>query len=94
MNCAEIKTDIDMKLYQAMKDIANMEESEYKHQIMYIMFDVARRLRESDLVLPLNEVDVFTDYGIIIENGKIVDYGNTSIDTWKNKLLNDFNVRC
>lgn len=92
MNCMEIKTDVDMKLYQAMRDIANMEESEHKHQIMYVMFDVARRLRENVLVLPLNEVDVFAEYGIIIENGKIVDYGNISIDTWKNKLLNDFNI--
>ena len=94
MNCMEIKTDVDMKLYQAMRNIANMEESEHKHQIMYVMFDVARRLRENVLVLPLNEVDVFAEYGIIIKNGKIVDYGNISIDTWKNKLLNDFNIRC
>ena len=83
----EIKTDVDRKLYQAMRDIANMEESEHKHQVMYVMFDVARKLRENILVLPLNEVDVFAEYSIIIENGKIVDYGNISIDTWKNKLL-------
>ena len=64
------------------------------YKAMYILYDVAQRLKKNELTASINQAEIFFNYGIVIEKGKIIDWGNTDIETWKNKLLNNiFNTK-
>ena len=75
------------ELFYIIDDIVHMENEGHRYKAMYVLWDVIQRMKRNELTASMNQEEVFADYGIIIEDGKIKDWGNTNIDTWKNKLI-------
>lgn len=77
----------DLDLLSAISGITHMENEGHRYKSMFIIFDIAQRMRENKLPVPIDEAVVFADYGITFENGKITDWGNTDVDIWKYKFF-------
>ncbi len=75
------------ELLYIIDDIVHMENEGHRYKAMYVLWDVIQRMKKNELSASMNQAEVFADYGITIENGEITDWGNTDIDTWKNKLI-------
>ena len=75
------------ELFYIIDDIVHMENEGHRYKAMYILWDVTQRIKKGELTASMNQVEVFADYGIIIEDGKITDWGNTEDDVWKSLLI-------
>lgn len=80
-----------IELFYAIDDIAHMENKGHRYKAMYILWDIAQRLKRDELTASMSQAEVLAGYGVVVEDGKITDWGNTDIDTWTNKLLFEFN---
>lgn len=87
MNCMERENFQKTELFYIIDDIVHMENEGHRYKAMYVLWDVIQRMKKNELSASMNQAEVFADYGIIIEDGKITDWGNTDVDTWKNKLI-------
>lgn len=94
MNCMKKEKFQNWKMFFIIEDIKNIENEAHRYKAMYVFLDIIQRVKKNKITVSTDPTEVFADYGIIIENGKITDWGDTDIDTWKNKLSNRCNIRC
>lgn len=87
MNCMEKENFQKTELLYIIDDIVHMENEGHRYKAMYVLWNVIQRMKRNELTSSMNQAEVFADYGITIENGRITDWGNTDVDTWKNKLI-------
>lgn len=87
MNCMEKENFQKTELLYIIDDIVHMENEGHRYKAMYVLWDVIQRMKRNELTSSMNQAEVFADYGIIIGDGRITDWGNTDVDTWKNKLI-------
>lgn len=87
MNCMEREDFQKTELFHIIDDIVHMENEGHRYKAMYVLWDVLQRMKKNELPASMNQAEVFADYGIIIEDGKIIDWGNTDVDTWKRLLI-------
>ncbi len=87
MNCMEREDFQKSELFHIIDDIKHMENEGRRYKAMFVLWDVIQRMKRNELTASMNQAEVFADYGIIIGDGRITDWGNIDIDTWKNKLI-------
>lgn len=87
MNCMGKEDFQKTELLYIIDDIVHMENEGHRYKAMYILWDVIQRMKRNELTASMNQAEVFAEYGIIIEDEKIVDWGNIDVNTWKNKLI-------
>ena len=75
------------KLLYAIDDITQMENEGQRYKAMFVLWDIAQRMRVNELTTSANQAEILAEYGIILTNGKITDWGNTDADTWKKMLI-------
>lgn len=72
--------------------IKKLKEERHRIKAMYVLLDVAKRINNNELNEETPE-EIWKQYGVTVHNKKIVNWGEADADFWKNKLLNDFNIR-
>ena len=87
MNCIKREDFQKTELFDIISDIVHMENEGQRYKAMYVLWDVIQRMKHNEIIATMNKEEVFADYGIVIEDGKITDWGNTDVHTWKNKLV-------
>ena len=87
MNCMEREDFQKSELFHIIDDIEHMENEGRRYKAMFVLWDVIQRMKRNELTASMNQAEVFAVYGIIIGDGRITDWGNTDVDTWKNKLI-------
>lgn len=87
MNCIKREDFQKTELFDIISDIVHMENEGCRYKAMYVLWDVIQRMKKNELTSSMNLTEVFADYGIIVEEGKITDWGNTKADVWKNLLI-------
>ena len=87
MNCRERKDFQKTELFYIIDDIVHMENEGCRYKAMFILWDVIQRMKKNELTSSMNPTEVFTDYGIIVDEGKITDWGDTKVDVWESLLI-------
>ena len=71
MNCVEREDFQKSELFHIIYDIEHMEKEGRRYKAMFVLWDVIQRMKRNELTASMNQAEVFADYGIIIEDGKI-----------------------
>ena len=72
--------------------IKRLKEEGHRIKALYVLLDVANKIKNEELKEETPD-EIWKQYGVTVNNKKIVDWGETDAEFWKNKLLNDFNIR-
>ena len=87
MNCFEREYFQKSEFFHIIYDIEHIEKEGRRYKAMFVLWDVIQRMKRNELTASMNQAEVFADYGIVLKDGEITDWGNTDVNTWKNKWI-------